>query len=91
VVSESGALPAGEVEAFHLIRAHRRYFNVDRQPHTPLVAGVALPPNPGELIESHAMEALLERARSTYDLVVIDTPPLTAVSDAFRCCARSTA
>ena len=26
---------------------------------------------------------LLERAKSTYDLVVIDTPPLTAVSDAF--------
>ena len=48
-----------------------------------LVAGAALPPNPGELIESHAMEALLERAKSTYDLVVIDTPPLTAVSDAF--------
>jgi succinoglycan biosynthesis transport protein ExoP len=165
-----GVLPASEAEAFHLIRAHLRYFNVDRQLHTllvasaapgdgkttvarhlagaaaamgsrvllleadlrrptlaqqfdvpagrglsdvligaatldeavqsielgdpsaaqptartldVLVAGAALPPNPGELIESHAMESLLERARSTYDLVVIDTPPLTAVSDAF--------
>jgi succinoglycan biosynthesis transport protein ExoP len=29
------------------------------------------------------MEALLEQARATYDLVVIDTPPLAAVSDAF--------
>ena len=29
------------------------------------------------------MEALLEQAKSTYDLVVIDTPPLAAVSDAF--------
>jgi capsular exopolysaccharide synthesis family protein len=48
-----------------------------------LVAGAALPPNPGELIESRAMETLLERAKSAYDLVVIDTPPLTAVSDAF--------
>jgi succinoglycan biosynthesis transport protein ExoP len=48
-----------------------------------LVAGAALPPNPGELIESRAMETLLERAKATYDLVVIDTPPLTAVSDAF--------
>jgi capsular exopolysaccharide synthesis family protein len=48
-----------------------------------LVAGAALPPNPGELLESHAMESLLAQAKSTYDLVVIDTPPLTAVSDAF--------
>ena len=45
-----------------------------------LVAGAALPPNPGELIESHAMEVLLEGVRSAYDLVVIDTPPLTAVT-----------
>ncbi len=29
------------------------------------------------------MEAVLEQAKSTYDLVVVDTPPLTAVSDAF--------
>ena len=48
-----------------------------------LVAGHPRPPNPGELIESRAMEALLEQARSSYDLVVIDTPPLAAVSDAF--------
>ena len=163
-------LPPGESESFQLIRAHLRYFNVDRQLHTllvasaapgdgkttiarhlagaaarvgsrvllleadlrrptlaqqldaqsgpgladvligavplgeatqtidldaplgegakrrtldVLVAGATLPPNPGELIESRAMETLLERAQSTYDLIVIDTPPLTAVSDAF--------
>jgi tyrosine-protein kinase len=163
-------LPSGEVEAFHLIRAHMRYFNVDRELRTlmiasaapgdgkttiarhlataaaqvgsrvlllevdlrrptlsrqlglppgrglsdvligtvplsdalhkvelvapssdkpdghvldVLVAGAALPPNPGELIESRAMESLLEQAKSMYDMVVIDTPPLTAVSDAF--------
>lgn len=48
-----------------------------------LTAGVPLPPNPAKLIESQAMEGVLEEARSTYDLVVIDTPPLAAVSDAF--------
>jgi receptor protein-tyrosine kinase len=165
-----GALPAGEAEAFGLIRAHLRYFNVDRELHTllvasaapgdgkttiaqhlagaaarmgsrvllleadlrrptlaqqleiqsgpglsdvligavplseatqaidldsapagvsrgrtldVLVAGAVLPPNPGEMIESHAMAALLEGVESAYDLVVIDTPPLTTVSDAF--------
>lgn len=48
-----------------------------------LAAGAVLPPNPGELLESRAMDGVLERAKSAYDLVVIDTPPLTAVSDAF--------
>lgn len=48
-----------------------------------LLCGATLPPNPGELIESHAMEDMLKYAKSTYDLVVVDTPPLTAVSDAF--------
>jgi polysaccharide biosynthesis transport protein len=48
-----------------------------------LVAGAAMAPNPSELIESRAMETLLGRVKSAYDFVVIDTPPLTAVSDAF--------
>jgi capsular exopolysaccharide synthesis family protein len=48
-----------------------------------LVAGAALPPNPGELVESRAIETLLQRAKTQYDLIVVDTPPLTAVSDAF--------
>ena len=163
------ALPPGEAEAFHLIRAHLRYFNVDRDLRTLMVAsaapgdgkttvarhlagaaarmgsrvllveadlrrptlaqqlvvqsgpgladvligavsmhdatqtvdlegsaesakgrtydllvsGAVLPPNPGELIESQAMEAVLQQAKADYDLIVIDTPPLTAVSDAF--------
>jgi capsular exopolysaccharide synthesis family protein len=47
-----------------------------------LIAGELPPPNVGELIESRAMEAVLERASAAYDLVVIDTPPLTLVADA---------
>jgi succinoglycan biosynthesis transport protein ExoP len=162
-------LPPAEAEAFHLIRARLRFFNVDRDVRTILVASAAegegkttvarglaeaaartgarvlileadlrhpalasqldvqpgpglpdvligavaideatqsvdlemtpsertgsrtldvltcgpTPPNPGELIESQAMTDLLGQLKSVYDLVVIDTPPLTAVSDAF--------
>lgn len=47
-----------------------------------LTAGSALPPNPAELLESEAMRRVIEHARSLYDLVLIDTPPLTVVSDA---------
>ena len=168
-------MPASEAEAFHLIRAHLRYFNVDKELRTlmvasaapgdgkttvarhlagaaarmgsrvllleaylrrptlalqldvssgpgvadvligavplgeatqtvdlglpgadgsgargfdVLVAGSSLPPNPGELIETdrrsaNTMESLLQQAKGRYDLIVVDTPPLTAVSDAF--------
>jgi polysaccharide biosynthesis transport protein len=48
-----------------------------------LAAGAVLPPNPVELLESDAMGVVLNQARTAYNLVVIDTPPLTAVSDAF--------
>ena len=53
-----------------------------------LAAGAVLPPNPGELLESPAMNTLLEGAKSAYDFVVIDTPPLIAVSDAFPLLTR---
>jgi hypothetical protein len=36
-----GALPAGESESFQLIRAHLRYFNVDRELRTLLIASAA--------------------------------------------------
>lgn len=45
-----------------------------------LLAG-AVPPNPTELLESHAMENLLAWAREHYDFVVIDTAPLSIVAD----------
>ena len=48
-----------------------------------LSAGSVLPPNPGELLESQAADGVFSQAKFEYDFVVIDTPPLTAVSDAF--------
>lgn len=164
----AGPLPAREGEAFRMLRAHLRYFNVDRDVRTVLVSSAAsgegkstvtrylaqaaatmgtrtllieadlrrpslghrlgvrggpglvevligassasaavrsidvttgvngssrvarldvllvgaVPPNPAELIESRAMEELLAWATEHYELVLIDTPPLTVVSDA---------
>ena len=46
-----------------------------------LVAG-AVPPNPGELLESAQMQHLLAAAADAYDLVIVDAPPITVVSDA---------
>nr|WP_306254571.1 CpsD/CapB family tyrosine-protein kinase [Ornithinimicrobium cryptoxanthini] len=41
-----------------------------------------IPPNPSELLGSAAMERLLERLSKDYDYVVIDAPPVLAVTDA---------
>jgi polysaccharide biosynthesis transport protein len=40
------------------------------------------PPNPAELLSSPAMEDLLKDLRSRFDYLVIDSPPLLAVTDA---------
>jgi capsular exopolysaccharide synthesis family protein len=48
-----------------------------------LTAGGVVPASPAQMLESHAMEHLLEQAKRTYDLVVVDTPPLVMLSDAF--------
>ena len=41
-----------------------------------------LPPNPVDLIDSERMKRLIHEAEGEYDLVVIDTPPTSAVPDA---------
>lgn len=42
----------------------------------------ATPPNPAELLGSVQMGALLEKLSSSYDMLILDTPPLLAASDA---------
>ncbi|RKQ34290.1 CpsD/CapB family tyrosine-protein kinase [Oceanobacillus halophilus] len=41
-----------------------------------------IPPNPSELLASRKMEQFLEEAKKTYDIVIFDTPPVLAVTDA---------
>lgn len=41
-----------------------------------------IPPNPAELLGSSAMESLLENLYELFDIVLIDTPPVIAVTDA---------
>ncbi|MEJ7760025.1 MAG: polysaccharide biosynthesis tyrosine autokinase [Gemmatimonadaceae bacterium] len=41
-----------------------------------------LPPNPAELLGSEGMRRTLETLAEAYDLIVVDTPPLLAASDA---------
>ncbi len=40
------------------------------------------PPNPSELLASEAMADLITEARQLFDVVIIDSPPVLAVTDA---------
>ncbi|WP_318378314.1 tyrosine-protein kinase Wzc [Enterobacter sp.] len=50
--------------------------------HFDLVPRGQVPPNPSELLMSERFTQLIEWASSQYDLVLIDTPPILAVTDA---------
>lgn len=41
-----------------------------------------IPPNPTEMLGSSKMSRLLEELKMSYDIILIDTPPVLAVSDA---------
>lgn len=41
-----------------------------------------IPPNPSELLASRKMQTFLKEATLSYDLIIFDTPPVLAVTDA---------
>lgn len=53
-----------------------------RIPGLDAIVSGPVPPNPAELLHTEQFRALLNEARSTYDVVVFDSPPLGAVTDA---------
>ncbi len=48
-----------------------------------LISGGPVPPNPSELLLTHKMSRFIEEAKERYDYIIIDTPPLALVTDAF--------
>ncbi len=41
-----------------------------------------IPPNPSELLASNRFKELYEEAYEVYDMIIVDTPPIIAVTDA---------
>lgn len=52
-------------------------------PNLFLISGGPVPPNPSELLIQPKMRELVERLKHDFDFVIIDTPPLSFVTDAF--------
>ena len=46
-----------------------------------LLTSGKIPPNPSEMLSSKSMENLLEKLRENFDYVILDSPPVQAVTD----------
>ena len=51
-------------------------------PNLSIMASGPTPPNPAELVGSRRMRELLDAASERFDMVLLDSPPVLAVSDA---------
>jgi len=66
-----------QMNSFEEIVQHTFIENID------LISGGPVPPNPSELLLSSRFEEMIKMALEKYDFVIIDTPPLAIVTDAF--------
>ncbi len=46
------------------------------------ITGGSIPPNPSEILGSPAMRSFLQKLKNDYEVIIIDSPPIMAVSDA---------
>lgn len=51
-------------------------------PGVKVLTGGPIPPNPAELVGSQRMKRLIKEVSEQFDVVLIDTPPIIAVTDA---------
>ena len=66
---------SGEIELEEAIRA------TELQSGLSLITAGGHPKNPGELVTSEAFRKAIEKLREQFDYVLIDSPPVLAVSD----------
>lgn len=72
---------SGQVKKEDIIKSHTE--NLD------FIARGVQSPRPYELLESEAMHSFLAELKKEYDYVIIDTPPLPALSDALAVATQS--
>lgn len=70
-------LVSDEVEIHDIIRV------TDKMPDLYVISCGALPPNPAELMMSTKLQRLLAELKKSFDHIIIDTPPIGQVADAY--------
>ena len=60
-------------------------------PNLTVITAGTIPANPAELLGSRRMAAIIERLKESADIVIFDTPPVTAVTDAAVMAAKADA
>lgn len=60
------------------------------RPGLDCITSGSIPPNPAELLGSDAMRSLIKRLSNEYDYIILDTPPVTVVTDAVALTRYST-
>ncbi|MBY0753926.1 CpsD/CapB family tyrosine-protein kinase [Clostridium sardiniense] len=55
---------------------------IKRNDYLDILPAGKVPPNPSELLGSKALENLLDELGKKYDVIILDTPPVHAVTDA---------
>lgn len=53
-----------------------------QQENLHVISSGPIPPNPSELLGSNKMKSLINEAKKVYDIIILDTPPVLAVTDA---------
>ncbi len=69
-------------------RVHPEFIHQTELPTLQLICSGNLPPNPSELLGSQRMLRLIHELSTEADVLVFDTPPLNAVTDAALLAAR---
>lgn len=64
------------------ICCYRDVIKHERIPNLDIITSGVKPPNPSELLGSHAMKAFMDEVVQQYDMVILDSPPIIPFTDA---------
>lgn len=64
------------------IKNYKKYIKKTKIDNLSVLPGGIVPPNPSELLSSDKNQQLLELLKKEYDLIIIDSPPVNAITDA---------